>query len=199
MKKCVKFVTFVSMFILSGSAFAQTGPVFGSLNSAAGSPQARPQVPAVSSPAPVFYKPAAGRMQLADITTSCTRDGEVISAFPGIYKLINSHENSRVIRVFSFRDASGAERRVEVYYTGGDWMQYGFTFVATDAGNDNKVRAYLVGDLSTSDKEDGAIAPRVNPFDNASLAAYISSEFLDASGNVKAVFTTAAAAPASSV
>ncbi len=186
MNKCVKFVSFVSLLAISGSAFAQTGPVFDSLDNAAGQ-TSRPQAPAV--PPPSVYVPAAGQVALQDITASCTRDGDVVSAYPGVYKLVHNEENSRVMKVFRFTDASGAERRVEVYYTGGDWMQYGFTYVATNAGAPvGQVRIYFVAALSTPDREEGAVPPQVDPFDGAALQGFLSSRFLDAGGAVRTAF-----------
>lgn len=191
MNNCVKFVSFVSLLAVSGSAFAQTGPVFDSLDNAAGQ-AARPQIPAVPPPSAV-YVPAAGQVALQDITASCTRNGDVVSAYPGVYKLVHNEENYRVIKVFRFTDASGAERRVEVYYTGGDWMQYGFTYVATNAGAPvGQVKIYPVAALSTPDREEGAVPPQVDPFDNAALESFLSSSFLDAGGAVRGSFPAAA-------
>ena len=77
-------------------------------------------------------------------------------------------------------------------------MQYGLTYIVTNAGrNKDRVNAYLVSDLSTPDREEGGIAPRVNPFDPIKLGGFISADFLDAAGNVRVVFSSIAAISAS--
>ena len=76
-------------------------------------------------------------------------------------------------------------------------MQYGLTYIMTNAGPDkDQDNAYFIGELSTSDREEGAVAPAVNPFDSQKLADFIAADFLDASGKVKAAYTSAAAASA---
>ena len=195
MKKFVKIVSLISLVALSGSAFAQTGPVnyaYGQLPGANGS-VGMPQAPSV--PAPAIVTDGSRILHLQDITAQCTQNYEVVSAYPGIYKLIHTEENSRILKVFSFTDSKGLARRVEVYFTGGDWMQYGLTYIATTAGQKNgQVSAYFIDDLSTPDREDGAVAPRVNPLDPQQLMGFVAAEFLDANGSVKAGFTSAAAA-----
>lgn len=194
MKKFVKLVSLSVLVSLSGSAFAQTGPVpyaFGQLPAAHGS--VVPQAPSV--PAPTLYPSDFRGVRLQDITAQCTKDGEVVSAYPGVYKLVHTEENSRVLKVFSFTDTKGISRRVEVYFTGGDWMQYGLTYIATTAGQKNgQVSAYFIDALSTPDHEDGAVAPRVNPLDPQQLIGFVAAEFLDAAGNVKSAYSSAAAA-----
>lgn len=192
MKKFVNLFSLVVVVSLSGSAFAQTGPVpyaFGQLPGANGS--AATHAPSVPAPAIVSYDYRT--LHLQDITAQCTQSYEVVSAYPGIYKMVHTEENSRILKVFSFTDSKGLARRVEVYFTGGDWMQYGLTYIATTAGQKNgQVSVYLIEDLSTPDREDGAVAPRVNPLDPQQLINYVAAEFLDANGNVKASFTSAA-------
>ena len=126
-------------------------------------------------------------IQLVDITKTCVSGGdEVISAYPEIYKMIKSEENSLIIKVFIFIDSTGGKRRIEVYYTGNDWMQYGLIYLITNAGeNKNEISAYFLGDLSTQDREDGVIAPMVNPFDTKKLVEFIVADFLSTDGNVK--------------
>jgi hypothetical protein len=191
MKKFVNLFSLIVLVSLSGSAFAQTGPVpyaFGQLPSAGA-----PQTPSVPAPAIVSYDYRT--LHLQDITAQCTQNYEVVSAFPGIYKLVHTEENSRILKVFSFTDSKGLSRRIEVYFTGGDWMQYGLTYIATNAGQKNgQVSAYFIDALSTPDHEDGAVAPRINPLDPQQLINFVAAEFLDANGNVKAGFTSAAAA-----
>ncbi|HAF94816.1 MAG: hypothetical protein A2X34_02550 [Elusimicrobia bacterium GWC2_51_8] len=129
---------------------------------------------------------------LVDITETCTSEGEVVSAYPAVYKMIVSEENSRILKVFRFTDLEGIERRIEVYFTGGDWMKYGLTYFVTNVGAD-KGRAYFINDLSTADRENGRIAPRIDPFDSKKLADFIAADFLDSNGSVKAVFSGLAA------
>ena len=136
-----------------------------------------------------------GKVQLTDITDNCIRNGEVVSAFPAVYKMFQSEENSRIIKVFQFTDAKGIQHRMEVYYTGGDWMQYGLAYIITDAGAKDQASAYFVNELSTSDRENGAAAPAVNPFEDAKLADFIVNSFLDANGNVKTGLCSVATAP----
>lgn len=193
MNNSVKLFSLLVLVSLSGSAFAQSNPALGSLAGSAA--MAEVSVPAV----PLPYRPmiSPGGVGLIDITWKCTQNGEVVSAFPAIYRNIPSEENSRIIRVFRVMDSRGAESRLEVYYTGGDWMQYGLVYFVTSAGQRaGLVRAYFMKDLSTPDREDGAVAPRVDPFDLNKLVGFISADFMDAEGNVKSVFGGAAVASA---
>lgn len=194
MNNSVKLFSLIVLVSLSGSAFAQSDSALGSLAGSAAMPEVR--VPAVPYPTkPVL---SMGGVGLIDITWKCTQNGEVVSAFPSIYRSIPSHENSRIIKVFRVLNSKGEETRMEVYYTGGDWMQYGLVYFVTNAGQRRGlVRAYFMKDLSTPDLEDGALAPRVDPFNLEKLVDYISSGFMDAEGNVKAVFGGAAVASAS--
>ncbi len=203
MKKYIKFVSIVSLISVSGSAFAKTGPVNYALENAISNTDAQlapsahtalDQFQAAQVPAPSMERVSAS-VQLQDITEKCTKDGDVVSAFPVIYKLIQKEENSRIIKVFAFTDANGTERRVEVLFTGGDWMQYGLTYIATNAGqNKDQVKAYFITDLSSPDREDGSIAPKVDPFNTEKLADFIAADFLTANGGVKNVFGSVAEA-----
>lgn len=196
MIKFAKFALAVSLIALSGPAFAQLGvsarPALAQLAAAVPAPDQD-----LTVPAPVIVRAAASRLQLSDITDKCTHGDEVVSAFPSVYKLFPSEENSRIIKVFRYADAKGTEHRIEVYYTGGDWMQYGLTYIITDAGeNRTQARAFYINELSTSDRENGEAAPAVDPFDNAQLSAFIVNGFLDANGKVRAGLNSVASAPA---
>ena len=206
MKKLAKFVSYITLATLSGSAFARpnTGnPVLETLVAntdtqlAPAMNIAMEQYQAVTLPVPSMSRVESRRIQLIDITEKCTYQGEVVSAYPGIYKMFQSEENSRIIKVFGFMDSKGIERRVEVYFTGGDWMQYGLIYLITNAGlNKGQANAYFVSALSTTDRENGAVPPMVNPFDSEKLPDFIGADFLDAEGNVKTEFTSIAAAAA---
>lgn len=141
--------------------------------------------------APAIIPERSTAVSLVDITKVCTSGDEVISAYPKVYTLFNSEENSRIIRVFRFTHRDGSERRIEVYYTGGDWMQYGLTYIVTNAGVDkNLVSAYFVKELSTPDREEGSLPPWIDPFDQdpnspKKLVEFIASDFLGANGNVR--------------
>jgi len=138
------------------------------------------------APTPSAVREQLRSIRLEDITKECSSGDEVISAYPKVYTLFNSEENRRIIKVFSFTDPKGGKRRIEVYYTGGDWMQYGLTYIVTNAVQDkNQVNAYFVKELSTPNHEDGDVAPLVNPFDSQKLVDFIASDFLGANGNVK--------------
>ena len=203
MKKFAKFVSYITLITLSGSAFAQSNISNSALETVIANTDAQlapamngamEQYRAVTLPAPSASRAGTRRVPLIDVTEKCTYEGEVVSSYPGIYKLFNSEENSRILKVFNFIDPKGIERRIEVYFTGGDWMQYGLTYLVTNAGpGKNQASAYFMSDLSTSDRENGSLAPRVNPFDSQKLADFISADFLDADGNVKTVFNSIAA------
>ncbi|HBA60561.1 MAG TPA: hypothetical protein DCZ92_07040 [Elusimicrobia bacterium] len=195
MKKYIPVICF-AITALAGtvSARADGGALVAVLSMTDSAAQSR----AAGLPVPSLERVGQAQLRLIDITEKCLRDGEVVSAFPAIYTLVHNEENARVIKVFSFVDMKGLERRVEVYYTGGDWMQYGLVYVATNAGGArDRARAYFVQELSTTDREEGAVEPRVDPFDNAGLMKFLAAEFLEASGGVKAGFVSLAEAPAS--
>lgn len=203
MKNSVKLFSLIVLIPLSG-AFAQPNPDnsaqpdpgYSALKSAlsmSGAAMADFRAPAVPQPARPIISP--GGVGLHDITWKSTQNGEVVSAFPEIYRKIHSEENSRIIKVFRVLDSRGEERRLEVYYTGGDWMRYGLVYFVTNVRQRRGlVSAYFMKDLSTPDREDGAVAPRIDPFDINKLVAYISADFLDSEGNVKSVFGAAAVA-----
>jgi len=148
----------------------------------------------ITVPIPSLSQERSEYIQLVDITKACTTNGgEVISAYPEIYKLIRSEENELIVKVFLYIDSKGGERRIEVYYTGGDWMQYGLVYFITNAGEDkNLVNAYFIDELSTPDHENGAIAPALNPFDPKKIVEFITSDFLEVDGNVKTRFSKVA-------
>ncbi|MFA6434721.1 MAG: hypothetical protein WCW52_08495 [Elusimicrobiales bacterium] len=151
---------------------------------------------AAELPAPAVSRTATSRIRLVDITKESTREDEVVSAYPGIYKLIPSEENARIIKVFVFTDPEGIERRIEVYFTGGDWMRYGITYLTTNAGRSkNRVNAYFVRDLSTADKEEGSVPPSIDPFDSLKLADFITADFLGEPGEVKPEYKSIAEHP----
>ena len=206
MKKFAKFISCIAVVTLSGSAFARPN-AGGALDAVIANTDAQLASAMsgaielsrdIAGPEPVAERAEAPHnVRLQDITDKNTVQGEVVTAFPAVYKMIHSEENSRIIKVFRFTDPKGAERKVEVYYTGGDWMQYGLTYIVTNAGPDkDRVNAYFVSELSTSDREEGAVAPAVNPFDSQKLADFLAADFLDAAGNVKAAFSSIAAASA---
>ena len=136
----------------------------------------------------------SGQITLEDITKQCTSKDEVVSAFPELYARIPNEENAGIRKVFSFYEngiKDGAKlRRIELFYTGGDWMQYGLTYFITNTGtNDNTPKVYFMNDLSTTDREEGAIAPKVNPFSDTALQDFILARFLDHSGKTRPDFS----------
>ncbi|HOW89916.1 MAG TPA: hypothetical protein PL037_06510 [Elusimicrobiales bacterium] len=155
---------------------------------------------ACAAPAPVFEAgPSAvparaeGGISLQDITSQSTSGYEVFSAYPGLYRAIPSMENLRILKVFRYTDARGEERRLEVYYTGGDWMRYGLVYFGINSGGgSDKADAYFIADLSTADREGGAVPPAVNPFKDRELADFITARFLDREGGVVPGFASVA-------
>ena len=141
-----------------------------------------------------FGSGASLAVQVEDVTTRWTFRGEVISAFPGTIAKIPREENWRVMKVYSYIQGDStntlSERRVEVFYTGGDWMEYGIVYFIANSPNSqvgvtpDESAAYRMADLSTPDLEDGAVAPTVNPLNDEALALYISTKFLDSAGGV---------------
>ncbi len=204
MKTSAKLITVICLTVLSRSAFAQQdGSAFEKIIAGTDA-QFAPAFAAgleglkaleIQVPAAV---PAADRApEFLDVTEKWTRDGEVVSAFPKVYKLFQSYENARIIKVFTLIDAAGSERRLEVYYTGGDWMQYGVTYIVTNAGKSkDRVSVYPVSELSTPDTEDGETAPAVDPFDGIALSAFITGSFLDEDCGVRASFKSIVTAAA---
>ena len=137
-------------------------------------------------------------VSLEDVTARWTFRDEVISAFPATVARVPREENWRIIKVFSYFQGDAAnpqnERRVEVMYTGGDWMEYGIVYFIANSPNAAaevsfyESAAYKMSDLSTTDLEDGAVAPAVDPLNDEALRTYISTKFLDANGAVAAGF-----------
>jgi hypothetical protein len=97
------------------------------------------------------------------------------------------------------------QRRIELFYTGGDWMQFGFTYFITNAEQIRSVdgkpvgtyssgkpfmrfsdsaRAYFIPELSTSDKEGGSVASEVDPSNKVELEKFILNQFLNKDGMV---------------
>jgi len=131
-----------------------------------------------------------GKIILEDVTKQCMYQDEVVSAFPELYDRIPKEENADIRKVFNFYENGIKEesklRRIEFFYTGGDWMRYGLTYFITNAGNKGHTPGvYFMKDLSTSDGEEGATPPEVDPFNDAALQNYILTRFLDPSGKTK--------------
>ena len=142
--------------------------------------------------------PVARGVELEDVSQRWTFRYDIVSAFPEVTATIPREENFRAIKVFQYHQDDVVsvfnERRVEVFYTGGDWMQYGNVYFVTNSPNPrheitpDDSAAYFIKDLSTTDRDDGAVAPAVNPFDDAALKDFIKTKFLDSSGSVAAGF-----------
>jgi hypothetical protein len=207
MKKTVEFIVWTALITLSGSAFAQPdvknnrvledilAHTDAQLALSLGQAMAAQDF-TVPAPADFGGEAAAPAIELTDITDKCTRDDEVVSAYPKVYKLFRSAENFRIIKVFNFTDPDGKGRRIEVYFTGEDWMRYGLIYFVTNAGRDKDTAgAYFISALSTPDLENGGTAPVVNPSDTNKLGEFIVTGFLEADGNVKAGFNSVASAP----
>lgn len=137
-------------------------------------------------------------VELTDVTKAWTFRYNVVSAFPNMYKQIPQEENADIIRVLHYSvpavSPEAGERRIEVFYTGGDWMQYGLTYLVSNAENPlhkiyaDKAAAYFIPKLSTTDRENGSVPPEVNPMDLNALLSYVVKEFLDSSGKVRDEF-----------
>jgi len=208
MNKLAKFASCIVVITLSGSVFAQSDIQNSALETVIAGTDAQ-FAPALSgaldqgreSTFPAPSRPDTGTRKMIllwDITDQCISQYDVVSAYPALYDIIPNEENFRVIKVFRFTDGKGDERRIEVYYTGGDWMQYGLVYFGINAGqNKNQANAYFIGDLSTPDREEGSVAPKIDPFDTQQLADFIVADFLEPDGSVKAAFGIIATAPAS--
>jgi hypothetical protein len=207
MKKPVKFAFCISLLALSFSVSARAHgnePILDTVIAdtdaqfASALNRAREQCQAIATPVPSVPIAGSGNIRLEDITGQCVSNYEVVSAYPGLYRIVPSEENMRIIKVFRLTDARGDERRIEVYYTGGDWMRYGYTYFGMNAERrEDRADAYFISALSTADREKGAVPPAVNPFNFQKLAEFISADFLNADGTVKSVFRSAVSAPAS--
>jgi hypothetical protein len=141
--------------------------------------------------------PAAMALDVADLTDVTARwtfRYEVVSAFAPTVALIPKEENFRAIKVFQYYQGPTTnplnERRVEVFYTGGDWMEFGYVYFIANSPNPRHeitadgAAAYFMKDLSTTDREEGAVAPVVNPLDDQALKSFIVTKFLDENGAV---------------
>ena len=207
MKKSAELILCVILATVSGSALAQSGisdnsalekiisgtdaQIAPALNKAPELPQ--PYAVPAMTPAPSMAQAGSQNIELMDVTEKWIFQGTIISVYPTIYKMIHREENSEIIRVFHFADPQGTERRIEVFYTGGDWMRYGLTYFVTNAGPyKDQADAYFISDLSTADPKNGSIAPKVNPRSAQKVADFIINDFLDAYGNVKAGFNSIA-------
>jgi len=163
-------------------------------------------------------------VKLEDVTKRFTyRYYNVLSAFPKIYKHIPKEENTERVHIAQFQgkdrkqktDSSDYyKRRIELFFSGGDWMNHVRVFLVTDAAQvmekDGKpllysdgrmrtrsagsARAYYVLDLSTSDYENGKTPPKVDlwkgdeGFSAKRTMEYYRTTFLDKNGWVKPQF-----------
>lgn len=179
-----KFAVFCFISLISSAAFAAGDSAFASLVTRAGSVDI--QVPAPSAAAPA--EDIRAGIQLTDITDKCAVNGEVVSAFPAAFARIPKEENILVTRVYRFTARDGAERKVEIVITGGDWMQYPLIYIVSNAGASAKAAAYFVPELSTPDRENGEVAPEVDFHDQAALVQFITGRFLDRNGAPQAAY-----------
>jgi len=143
-------------------------------------------------PVPLPANTDLRQLKLADITKERTQGDEVVPVYPKLYTLpfFERAENRRVIRVYDLSYFKSEGMKIEVYYTGGDWMQYGFAYLVT--AGENWASAYFISTLSTPDREEGSIPPAISPFDAVKLEQFIVNEFLDSNGNVKEKFNKVA-------
>ena len=190
MKKFLKLLLCAIFTQISAPAFA--GPEGGAVSAlhalAADLPPDGDNIPE-----PAVMPAGDASVLLADITEQCVRDYEVVSAFPKVYQMFPSEENARIIKVYIFSTPDGGTRRLEVYFTGSDWMRYGLVYFITNAGPDkDRASAYFIGELSTPDLENGNIAPAINPFDTQALVNFIVNDFLDRDGAIRGTFSTIA-------
>ena len=123
-------------------------------------------------PVPYEVLGRAKGVQLREISEGLNGQ-EIVPSFPKkAYAPIDSYENRRIIKAYSYTyPKDGSDRRVEVWYTGGDWMQYGFVYIVINAGLDkNQVSTYFIRDLSTpkleNPEEEGNEAPKIDPFNS---------------------------------
>ncbi len=137
----------------------------------------------------------AQAIELNDVSQNWMFRGNLVSAFPQYYDLIPKEENANIIRIFHYfqGDVSNPlnERRIEVFYTGGDWMEFGYTYLVTNSPNarhriyPDNAGAYFIQELSTTDREDGAMAPMVDPLDPEAIKCFIRDRFLTEYGDVR--------------
>ena len=137
-------------------------------------------------------------LEISDVSDKWRFRENIISAFPKAYEVIPKEENANIIRVFHYFQGDSTnplnERRIEVFYTGGDWMEFGLTYFVANSPNrpagvhPETSGAYFLQALSTSDREEGAEAPEVDPLDAGALKTFIEDRFLDDAGNVREGF-----------
>lgn len=149
---------------------------------------------------------------LSDVTAQWNYGYEnIISAFPGAYAPISVEENYDIEKIFHFYTAEFRRdsvefkrdinlRRIEVFYTGGDWMEYGFVYFITDAGQvivkdgkteeyyNDEPRAYFIAKLSTPDAENGEVKPEVDFRDANQIRQFILNDFLTPIGTVNPAY-----------
>lgn len=136
----------------------------------------------------------ASGVELFDVTSHWIFRYTVVSAFPKTYDRIPKEENADIIAVFHYQveplGKPAGQRRIEVFYTGGDWMNYGLTYVVSNAENvahsifADGSAAYFIPKLSTPDRENGAVPPEIDPKNIGALKNYLTNEFLDQAGKV---------------
>lgn len=160
-------------------------------------------------------------INLRDVTSQYIyKYDHVVSAFPELYDIIPTEENFDITKVFHFNaikspfgsgnpGAQGYDfslRRIEVFVTGGDWMEYPIVYFVTDAEQviprgkpgcqdpkergdcdlfEDHPRAYNIPQLSTPDREGGEVAPEVDVQNADSLFRFISERFLDENGMIR--------------
>ena len=140
----------------------------------------------------------ADTIDLNDVTTRWTFRYDVVTAFPKTVEKIPQEENFRAIKVFQYYQGTeitpNHECRIEVFYTGGDWMEFGYVYFVANSPNrrhsitPDSSAAYFIKELSTTDREEGAVQPAVNPFDDEALRDFIQTNFLDSDGSVASGF-----------
>jgi hypothetical protein len=140
----------------------------------------------------------AAAPNLADVSESWIYGYDIVSAFPWVYNTIPTEENADIDFIYHFQEGGYVhpfyQRRVEIFYTGGDWMQYGLVYFITDAQQEITVkgkvihywpdgpRAYFIPEMSTTDFEGGEIPPRIDPFNAAQRITYLRYTFLNNKG-----------------
>ncbi len=143
----------------------------------------------------------AAILKLTDVTRSWVYRYGIVSAFPEVYAGIPVEENADIECVYHFMEANLPhrfyQRRIEMLYTGGDWMEYGLVYFVTDAEQElpargksihywsDDPRAYFIPELSTPDFENGAVPPQVDPLDPEQLKKFMRAKFLTPKGWVQ--------------
>jgi hypothetical protein len=141
---------------------------------------------------------SATSVDLRDVTEAWKFYGSVVTAFPQAHARIKKEENADIIRVFHYFQGDATqpwnERRIEVLYTGGDWMPFGLTYFVSNAPNptrrvfSDQSAAYFIPDLSTTDLEGGETQPIFDPLDATVLRDFILQHFLEPTGDVRPEF-----------